>query len=75
MLNQISLSKMESFSLKCLDYFNTEFKEQKISTVITVPGVDYLNYNTHLTIIWSLNTCWNNRGVYSQKTKAALWSE
>lgn len=65
---------MESFALTHLDYFYIELNEHKISTMIAVPRADYLNYNTHLTIILSRDTSWNNRGAYLKKT-TALWSE
>lgn len=75
MYKQISVFKMKSFSLKHLHYFYIEFKEPIIFTMTAVPRADYLNYNTHLTIMWSLDTCWNNRRVYLMKTKATLQSD
>lgn len=63
---------MECFSLKHTEYFYIDFREHKISTIIVVPRVNCLDYNTRLIIIWSLDTCFNNGAVYRQKTKAAL---
>lgn len=47
---------MERF-LKHLEYFYIKFREHKISTIIVVPRVYILNYNTPLIIIWILDTC------------------